>query len=192
MLRNGEIEPVAAGGIIAPLAVGAKVRWRRLDLDDDHVAVAIDRRDIGAPSVRQSELGYAREAARAQQPPHPAGDHQRRLRLAPVRRKGLHFLPHHATPASARIISAAFSAIIIVGEPVLPEVMRGITDASTTRNPPRPWTLSRSSTTANRSCANPIFAVPMGWKIVVPTSPAARISSSSDCGFGPGLSSWGA
>src|SRR3990172_9767385 len=31
--------------------------------------------------------------------------------------------------ASARIIAAAFSAIAIVGELVLPEVMRGITDA---------------------------------------------------------------
>ena len=40
MLRNGEIEPVAAGGIVAPLAVGAKVRRRRLDLDDQHLAVA--------------------------------------------------------------------------------------------------------------------------------------------------------
>jgi len=45
-LRNGEIEPVAAGGIVAPLAVGAKVR--RLDLDDRRLAVAIDRRDVGA------------------------------------------------------------------------------------------------------------------------------------------------
>src|ERR1700721_1607503 len=138
MFRNGEIEPVAAGGVVAPLAVGAKVRWRRLDLDDDHFAIVIDRRDISAPTVRQSELGHAREAARAEKPPYSTGDHQRRLRLPPVRRKGSHFLPHQAIPASARIISAAFSAIIIVGEPVLPEVMRGITDASATRRPLRP------------------------------------------------------
>ena len=37
----------------------------------------------------------------------------------------------------------------MVGEPVLPEVMRGITEASATRKPSSPWTLSLSSTTAN-------------------------------------------
>ena len=40
--------------------------------------------------------------------------------------------------ASARIISAAFSAIISVGELVLPDVIRGITEASATRNPGEP------------------------------------------------------
>ena len=39
---------------------------------------------------------------------------------------------------SSRIISLAFSAIIIVGELVFPEVMVGMTEASTTRNPVRP------------------------------------------------------
>ena len=37
--------------------------------------------------------------------------------------------------ASFRIIAAAFSAIISVGELVLPEVMRGITEASAIRKP---------------------------------------------------------
>jgi monofunctional glycosyltransferase len=50
-LRDGEIEPVAAGGIVTPLAVGAKVRGARLDLDDQHFALAIDRRDIGAAPI---------------------------------------------------------------------------------------------------------------------------------------------
>ena len=36
---------------------------------------------------------------------------------------------------SSRIIAAAFSAIMMVGELVLPEVMVGITEASTTRRP---------------------------------------------------------
>lgn len=41
-------------------------------------------------------------------------------------------------PYPAKIISAAFSAIITVGLEVLPDVMLGITEASTTRKPPIP------------------------------------------------------
>ena len=48
------------------------------------------------------------------------------------------------------IIAAALSAIMMVGVLVLPEVMVGITEASTTRRPSRPMTRSRSSTTAMR------------------------------------------
>src|SRR5580700_521549 len=82
---------------------------------------------------------------------------------------------------SSRIIAAPFSAIIMVGELVFPEVIAGITEASTTRRPSRPNTRSRSSTTASGSLLRPILAVPTGWKIVVPTSPAAftRLASSS-------------
>ena len=47
-----------------------------------------------------------------------------------------------------RIISAAFSAIIMVGAAVLPEVIDGITEASTTRKPPTPRTFNCASTTA--------------------------------------------
>ena len=43
-LGNGEIEPVAASDIVAPFAVGAKVGGRGLDLDDQHLALAIDGR----------------------------------------------------------------------------------------------------------------------------------------------------
>ena len=82
---------------------------------------------------------------------------------------------------SSRIIAAPFSAIMMVGELVLPEVIVGITEASITRIRSRPNTRSRSSTTAIGSVSRPIFAVPTGWKIVVPTSPAAltRLASSS-------------
>ena len=45
--------------------------------------------------------------------------------------------------ASARIMFAAFSAIMMVGAFVFPEVITDITEASTTRNPPTPCTLCR-------------------------------------------------
>ena len=56
-------------------------------------------------------------------------------------------LPHQRAASSA-IHCAAFSAIISVGELVLPDVIRGITEASITRRRPTPRTRSRSSTTA--------------------------------------------
>jgi len=63
---------------------------------------------------------------------------------------------------SARIISLARSAIINVGEFVLPEVIVGITEASTTRSPLTPITRNRPSTTAAGSLSVPIRHVPTG------------------------------
>ena len=65
----------------------------------------------------------------------------------------------------------AFSAIIRVGESVLPEVIVGMIEASTTRRPLRAAHPQRSSTTARGPAAH--LAVPTGWKIVVPMFPAA-------------------
>ncbi len=48
---------------------------------------------------------------------------------------------------------------------MLPDVPAGITDASATRK--------RESTTASGSEGRPLFGLPTGWKVVVPTWPAA-------------------
>ena len=76
-------------------------------------------------------------------------------------------------------MAAPFSAIIMVGALVLPDVIVGITEASMTRNPSSPATRSRSSTTISGSLGSPILAVPIGWKMVVPMSPAAFTSAAS-------------
>ena len=60
-----------------------------------------------------------------------------------------------------RIKSAAFSAIMITGEFVLPLVIVGITEASTTRRPAMPWTRSRSSTTARSGFQEAVVVEPL-------------------------------
>ena len=99
------------------------------------------------------------------------GDSARRVRVFPSRSKntltrGLRRpLPQAGEKVTyaARIMSAAFSAIITVAALVLPETRRGITDASTTRRPVIPWTRNCGSTTLLGSSARPIAAVPTGW-----------------------------
>ena len=61
---------------------------------------------------------------------------------------------------SSRIMSDAFSPIMMAGALVLPEVMTGMIEASATRSPSMPWTRSLSSTTAIGS--RPILQVPVG------------------------------
>src|SRR5208282_4323427 len=123
---------------------------------------------IGAPPIEQRQFGEAGVAVGAEHSPKTARNELRRLRLAPVddarrlQRRGRRLckaLGAHRR-ASTRIIAATFSAIIRTGELVLPEVMRGMTEASAMRKPLSPRTFSRASTTAPRSSSVPILAVP--------------------------------
>ena len=75
------------------------------------------------------------------------------------------------------MIFAAFSAIIMVGAFVLPDVMSGMIDASTTLKPAKPCTLRFWSTTEYLS--SPILQVPQGWYAVIAVSFAHSTSSLS-------------
>ena len=62
---------------------------------------------------------------------------------------------------TSNIMSATFSAIIMVGALVFPEMIEGIIDASTTLRPVTPRTRACGSTTEPASA--PMRQVPTGW-----------------------------
>src|SRR5215211_959188 len=135
----------------------------------------IDADEFRVRGQRQRLLLHGRDGPPLQDHPAVGGEEDRFGALLAVLPNQLdaEFQAHRAilfivtvplvhAPASWRIICAPFSAIIMVGAAVLPEVIVGITAASTMRRRSRPITLSRSSTTASGSSRRPILAVPTG------------------------------
>ena len=68
--------------------------------------------------------------------------------------------PPCSEAASSKIMSDAFSPIMMAGAFVLPDTILGMMEQSATRTPGTPCTLNRSSTTAIES--DPILQVPVG------------------------------
>ena len=104
---DGEIEGVAVGQVLAPLAVGAEVFQPRLHLGDGDLAARPQRHDVGAAAVRQGDLQQRRIAQRRQQPRRPA--RHRAGGLGPRKRSRTSVSTPHPVPSSFRssIVRAA-------------------------------------------------------------------------------------
>ena len=72
---DGEEEGIAERLIFRPFLIGAKIRDRAFDLNDDDIAGVVDRHHIGAPSGNQPELRQTGITALDQGAPHSPRQH---------------------------------------------------------------------------------------------------------------------
>ena len=56
-IDGGEEQPVAVQPVVGPFLIGAEIGHRRFDFDNDDLAVAAERHQVGAPARRQRQFG---------------------------------------------------------------------------------------------------------------------------------------
>ena len=71
--RHSEIETFAEYQVFVPFPVRTIVCDGTFDLDDDEIAIAVNRHHINPPSVRQLEFGQRAETQVLEQAAHAAG-----------------------------------------------------------------------------------------------------------------------
>ena len=80
-------KPVAVQPVFHPFLIGAEIGHRRFDLDDQNLAVAAERDQIGAAARRQRQLADHAIADRMQEPRGAARDGERGRRLPSIDRR---------------------------------------------------------------------------------------------------------
>src|SRR4051794_25580091 len=160
----GELERVGAGDLELPAVVAAEP-----DAREGHRFVE----ELQVVALAGGAAGVHRALARAQAVnPKQNAEHDQHESCP---------FPHQRLSCFRR--SAPFSATATTAALMFPEGTAGMTEASITRKPSTPFTLSLSSTTA------PMLQVEVGWNTVSPERRQNSSQSSSLCTSAPGNSS---